>query len=113
MDNLKENERIDDIEINDYKIIQKKSLLTEINDSGENVDEEKQTALVEKVKALSENAEIIAATRHIAAEIITLFLLIIQPPFYREREINLLHSSAILLLYRTPSSSLFTKHSGG
>ena len=42
-----------------YKIIDKKSMLTEINDSGENVDEEKQTALVEKVRALSENAEII------------------------------------------------------
>lgn len=42
-----------------YKIIDKKSMLTEINDSGERVDEDKQTALVDKVKELSRDAEIV------------------------------------------------------
>ena len=37
-----------------YKIIDKKSMLTEINDRGEEVDREKQLALIEKVRALSE-----------------------------------------------------------
>ena len=41
-----------------YKIIDKKSMLTEINDRGEEVDREKQLALIEKVRALSEESEI-------------------------------------------------------
>lgn len=41
-----------------YKIIDKKSMLTEINDRGGKVPEEKQTELIEKVKKLSQNADI-------------------------------------------------------
>lgn len=42
-----------------YKIIDKKSMLTEINDKGEEVSEKKQRELIEKVKVLSEKAEIL------------------------------------------------------
>lgn len=42
-----------------YKIIDKKSMLTEINDRGEEVTLGKQTELVEKVRELSKNAEIV------------------------------------------------------
>ena len=41
-----------------YKIIDKRSMLTEINDRGENVPEEKQKELIQKVLALSESADI-------------------------------------------------------
>ena len=41
-----------------YKIIDKKSMLTEINDRGENVGEDKQLELVELVKELAKNADI-------------------------------------------------------
>lgn len=41
-----------------YKIIDKKSMLTEINDKGENVSLERQQALLDKVKTLSAGAEI-------------------------------------------------------
>lgn len=41
-----------------YKIIDKKSMLTEINDRGEAVSEEKQLELIEKVKNISPNYEI-------------------------------------------------------
>ena len=41
-----------------YKIIDKKSMLTEINDRGEAVSVEKQSELIEKVKELSQKAEI-------------------------------------------------------
>ena len=41
-----------------YKIIDKKSMLTEINDKGERVSLERQDALLEKVKTLSAGAEI-------------------------------------------------------
>lgn len=40
-----------------YKIIDKKAMLTEINDIGENVTREKQQQLLSKVQKLSENAE--------------------------------------------------------
>lgn len=42
-----------------YKIIDKKSMLTEINDRGEEVSESKQKELIEKVKELSKNADIV------------------------------------------------------
>ncbi|MBO4594080.1 MAG: 1-phosphofructokinase family hexose kinase [Clostridia bacterium] len=42
-----------------YKIIDKKSMLTEINDKGGEVSEKKQRELIEKVKVLSEKAEIL------------------------------------------------------
>lgn len=41
-----------------YKIIDKKSMLTEINDRGEAVSESKQLELIEKVKSISPNYEI-------------------------------------------------------
>ncbi len=41
-----------------YKIIDKKSMLTEINDRGEAVSQDKQTELIEKVKKLSSDFEI-------------------------------------------------------
>lgn len=41
-----------------YKIIDKKSMLTEINDRGEQVSRENQLALIEKVRALSEESDI-------------------------------------------------------
>ena len=41
-----------------YKIIDKKSMLTEINDRGEEVEIEKQDELVEKVKVLSKNCSV-------------------------------------------------------
>ena len=40
-----------------YKIIDKKSMLTEINDRGENVGEDKQAELVKKVQELSKDAD--------------------------------------------------------
>lgn len=42
-----------------YKIIDKKSMLTEINDRGEEVGRDKQLELIEKVKKLSEEADIL------------------------------------------------------
>ncbi len=42
-----------------YKIIDKKSMLTEINDVGEEVNLDKQAQLVEKTKALSADADIV------------------------------------------------------
>ena len=42
-----------------YKIIDKKSMLTEINDRGEEVPRENQLALIEKVRMLSEEADIL------------------------------------------------------
>lgn len=42
-----------------YKIIDKKSMLTEINDRGEEVTTDKQTELIEKVRELSKSAEIV------------------------------------------------------
>ena len=42
-----------------YKIIDKKSMLTEINDKGEMVERSKQLDLIEKVKKLSVDAEIV------------------------------------------------------
>lgn len=41
-----------------YKIIDKKSMLTEINDRGEEVGRDNQLKLIEKVRKLSENCEI-------------------------------------------------------
>ncbi len=41
-----------------YKIIDKRSMLTEINDRGESVDREKQLELIERVKTLSQEADI-------------------------------------------------------
>ena len=41
-----------------YKIIDKKSMLTEINDKGENVPEGKQKELIAKVEKLSKEADI-------------------------------------------------------
>ena len=41
-----------------YKIIDKKSMLTEINDRGEAVSQDKQTELIEKVKKISPDFEI-------------------------------------------------------
>ncbi len=41
-----------------YKIIDNKSMLTEINDKGEEVDRQKQLELLEKIKVLSKNASI-------------------------------------------------------
>ena len=41
-----------------YKIIDKRSMLTEINDKGEKVGEQKQVELIEKVKTLSPNYQI-------------------------------------------------------
>ena len=42
-----------------YKIIDKKSMLTEINDRGEEVTIQKQTELLEKIKGLSRHAKIV------------------------------------------------------
>lgn len=42
-----------------YKIIDKKSMLTEINDRGDNVSREKQLELIEKVKKLSSDCDIV------------------------------------------------------
>ena len=42
-----------------YKIIDKRSMLTEINDRGEEVSREKQLELLEKIKKLSEGVEIV------------------------------------------------------
>lgn len=42
-----------------YKIIDKKSMLTEINDRGEEVTVQKQTELLEKIKGLSRHAKIV------------------------------------------------------
>lgn len=41
-----------------YKIIDKRSMLTEINDVGEHVDEEKLAALIEEVRRLSARADV-------------------------------------------------------
>jgi len=59
-----------------YKIIDKKSMLTEINDKGEEVSREKQLELIEKVKELSKNAEIVVMSGSLPKGI--------EPSFYGE-----------------------------
>lgn len=59
-----------------YKIIDKKSMLTEINDKGENVERNKQTELLQKVKSLSKKAEVVVVSGSLPKGV--------EPTYYNE-----------------------------
>ena len=59
-----------------YKIIDKRSMLTEINDRGETVDRNKQLELIEKVKSLSKDIDIAVVSGSLPSGV--------KPSFYKE-----------------------------
>jgi len=59
-----------------YKIIDQRSMLTEINDFGEHVDDERLAALVEEVKRLSEKADVTVISGRLPRGI--------EPKYYRD-----------------------------
>lgn len=59
-----------------YKVIDNKSMLTEINDKGEVIPREKQLELIELVRRLSENASVVVMSGSLPSGV--------SPEFYRE-----------------------------